>query len=335
MTRRSDLPEIFSDGPFSRSAASQHGISGSRLRAHDLERPFHGVFCKVGSPHELWWSCRAYQERMKATHCFSHHTAAQLYGLPLPLYAATNPRLHVAAPSPGRAPSGVGVVGHRQAFSRGFAREIVLRNPEGGQLFGFPIVAPEVAWAQLAEALDPDDLVALGDAIVGGEINPDIREGGALATIADVRRVSHLFSGCRGAKTMHAALDHIRVGSRSRPESLLRVMLVRAGLPEPQANPRVYDSAGRLISVPDLAWPEFRVLIEYQGDGHRTSTGKFRSDINRLNAYFDGGWFAIQACADDVFGNPNPFAARVWRRLVASGWDPKRRQLRHIVGARP
>ena len=134
---------------------------------------------------------------------------------------------------------------------------------------------------------------------------------------------------------MEAAIGLIRAGSLSRPESLLRVMLVKAGLPESVPNQRVCDLNGRLIAMPDLCWPEFRVLVEYQGDGHRTSSGKFRSDITRLGDYADGEWVAIQASADDVFRDPSGFAARVWRRLVAAGWNPKRRQLRHIVGARP
>lgn len=335
MNRRAELPRQLWDVPFSRQDATSLGVNGGRLRAHDLERPFHGVYrVRSGAEHHLW-RCLSYQKRMNPDHCFSHHTAAQLYGLPLPLYAVEDRRIHVAAPSPGRAPAGAGVIGHRFDSSRWSQRELLLRDNDSDQLFALAIASPEFVWAQLAETLDVGDLIALGDAIVGGSINPDIRGDGPLASRADLQGAVDQHRGCRGAKTMVSAIHGIRVGSLSRPESLLRWMLMRAGLPEPLPNIPAHDPRGQLISTPDLCWPDFRVLIEYQGDGHRTARGKFRSDISRMNDYVDGGWSAIQSSADDVFGNPNPLAERAWRRLVAGGWNPKRRQLRHIAGARP
>jgi very-short-patch-repair endonuclease len=75
------------------------------------------------------------------------------------------------------------------------------------------------------------------------------------------------------------------------------------------------------------------VLVEYEGDGHRTSRGKFRSDITRVEEYADGGWFALRAQADDVFADPNPFLGRLGRRLERRGWRNPR-ELRQVVGAR-
>lgn len=334
MNRRAELPEQLQAEPFSRRKAMQSGVSAGRLKAHDLERPFHGVFCPMGSTSRPHHQLRAYQERMNPAHVFSHHSAAKIYGLPLPLYASADNRVHVAVSAPGRAPAGAGVAGHRLGQPRWSRRDIVLRDIDADQIYALPASDPEFVWAQLAEHLDVGDLVALGDAIVGRTTGPDIRGDRALADTNDLRRVAELHRGSRGAKAMEAAVEYIRPGSLSRPESLLRFMLVRAGLPEPVPNIRVDDAKGRLIAMPDLCWPEFRLLIEYQGDGHRVSKSKFRSDITRLEEFADGDWFAMQASADDVFGDPNPFAGRVWRRLVARGWNPRRRQLRHIVGAR-
>lgn len=335
MNRRVGLPDQFRDVPFSRRDALASGVAPGRLRSGDLEHPFHGVLRLVDGPSDLRWRCRAYQERMNPAHCFSHATAAELYGLPLPLYAASGGLLHVAATAPARAPYGSGVVGHRLAPQRWSRNSLVQRDYVVDRLCEFPVSAPEFVWAQLAEALDPDDLVALGDAIVGGAIDSGIADAGPLGAIESLREVVRLHIGCRGAKTMAGAIDRIRVGSLSRPESLVRVMLLRAGLPEPLPNRRVYDRTGTLLAMPDLCWPDYRVLIEYQGDLHRTSKAKFRGDISRIEEYTDGDWSALQASADDVFGDPDPFLARAWRRLTSRGWDPGRRQLRHIAGARP
>ena len=333
VNRRVELPEPFRVLPFSARAALENGVTPSRLRAADLDHPFHAVFQVIREPRDLRWLCRAYQERMNPAHCFSHATAAELYGLPLPQYVARAGPVHVSAMAPARAPYGTGVAGHRLAPERWSRRELVLRDEETYELFGFPTAAPEFVWAQLADALDVDDLVALGDAIVGGIVNPDIRKTGPLSTVDSLREMLRVHSGCRGAKPMSAAIDRIRVGSMSRPESLLRVLLVRAGLPEPVPNRRVYDPGGHLLAMPDLCWPEHRVLVEYQGDGHRSRT-TFRADITRIEEYSDGDWSALQASADDVFEDPNPFMARVWRRLTSRGWNPGRRQLRQVAGAR-
>lgn len=347
MSRREELPQTLRELPFSRSSAQSSGISNSRLRASDLERPFHAVRRVAGGPRGIRWQCRAYQERMNPAHCFSHQTAATLYGLPLPLYSQAARKnnsaetvvqfdaLHVAALAPSRAPSGAGITGHCLDAVRWSKRELLLRDVIEDQLFAFPIAAPEMVWAQLAAELEIDDLVALGDAIVGGSINPGTRSEGPLACISDLRRMAESNRGCRGAESMRRAIDHIRIGSLSRPESLLRIMLVRAGLPEPLPNRRVIDRNGRLIAMADLCWPDFRVLIEYQGDGHRTSKAKFRTDITRLDEYLDGDWLPIQVSAYDIFVDPNPLMARMWRRLQSCGWNPGRRQVRHIASARP
>ena len=129
------------------------------------------------------------------------------------------------------------------------------------------------------------------------------------------------------------ALDRVRVGSLSRPESLQRLQLVRAGLPEPELNVRVQDRRGRLISMADLVWREYRTLIEYEGDGHRTSRTKFRSDITRGERYADGDWFPMRSHAGDVFGDPNDLIRRVSRRLRSRGWD-SRGELRQVAAAR-
>ncbi len=261
---------------------------------------------------------------MSGEYAFSHTTAAELLELPLPLYAGGR-SLHVSVRSPRVAPHGAGVVGHRLAAERWATREVIRRDYATGEMWAFPVLAPELVWAGLASALDHDDLIALGDALVGGET--------PLCTSASLRATADAWAGRRGARALTSAALYIRTGSLSRPESLLRVMLVRAGFPEPQLNVRVADRRGQSLYRADLSWPQFRVLIEYEGDGHRTSRGKFRSDIMRGEEYADGDWFSMRASADDVFADPSPFFARVARRLRARGWSSSSETAR-IVGAR-
>lgn len=311
--------------PFAARSARRAGVSAGRLRASDLARPFRGVRVAAAQSAELPWRCGAYQRTMHPRHVFSHETAAELYGLPLPLYVSNADSLHVSTPAPLRAPAGAGITGHQISDALWSSREFIHYGPLG-MLFVFQLASPELVWAQLAPRLLVDDLVAVGDAIVGGRV--------PLGAMADLYRIAGAAVGHRGAKTIAAAIGQVRVGSLSRPETLLRLLLVRAGFPEPALNLQVTDATGRPIAMADLCWPEYRVLVEYEGDGHRTSRGKFRSDITRGERYQDGGWFQLRATADDVFGDPNPFAQRLARRLRERGWHPARAELRPVVGAR-
>jgi hypothetical protein len=271
---------------------------------------------------------------MNAAHCFSHQTAAELYGLPLPLYAATRD-LQVSVPTPFRPPEAAGVHGHAVAQGLWRRSDVILRDVELGELLSFPVVSPELLWAQLAAILDLDDLVALGDAIVTELPRPGLLMESSFATIGDLEAEVRMHAGRRGSKAMAAAVAGIRSGPLSRAESLLRLILLRAGFPEPLLNVEVVDDAGQVVAMPDLSWREPKVVVEYEGDYHRRSRVKFRSDVTRGERYADAGWFQLRAHADDVFGDPNPFAGRLLRRMVERGWHPTFRELRHVRGARP
>lgn len=327
MTSRKPLPEELEDIPFTRSAAITARISLGRLRASDLHRPFHGVHQLNSHPASIERLCRAYQTRMADGHAFSHLTAAKLYGLPLPLYVEADSTLHVSAAAPRKAPTGARVTGHRLAASQWETRELIHLEPDTAQIFAFCLVSPAIAWAQLATVLAVGDLVALGDAIVGGEV--------PLASTEQLRAVARAWRGRRGATAITSAAGQVRVGSLSRPETLMRLILIRAGFPEPQLNMVVTDARGHSIAMADLSWPKYRVLIEYEGDIHRVSRGKFTRDITRGERYADGGWFQLRASSVDVFDDPNPFLARLARRLRERGWDPGRHEIPHIAGERP
>ena len=212
MSARSELPPEFVELPFSRIAAITAGVPASRLRAKDLSAPFHGVRHGAQVSDDLEWRCLAYLERMRPGNAFSHATAARLYGLPLPLYVRDIEQLHVATLAGHRPPNGRNVIGHEIAAHLWSHREVVVHDYARGHLFALPVVSPATVWAQLAAVLDEADLVAVGDAIVGGD-KP-------LAGVADLRSIPASWVRHRGAKSMASSAQQIRRGSLSRPESL-------------------------------------------------------------------------------------------------------------------
>lgn len=87
--------------------------------------------------------------------------------------------------------------------------------------------------------------------------------------------------------------------SESRPESRLRVCCLRAGLPAPSVNHELVDLVtGRGVRL-DLAWPDLRFAVEYQGDGHRT-VAQWRRDMTRRENLRLAGWRILELNADDL-----------------------------------
>lgn len=75
------------------------------------------------------------------------------------------------------------------------------------------------------------------------------------------------------------------------PESRLRVLLVLAGL-DPVPQYWIEDRTGRLVCV-DLAFPERKVAVEYDGDwrdGERWALNRDRDRLNRVHAI---GWDVV------------------------------------------
>src|SRR5690606_609701 len=107
--------------------------------------------------------------------------------------------------------------------------------------------------------------------------------------------------------------------SRSRPESLVRVDLALSHLPTPAANYELYLTVARRKVYFDLAYPEYKLELEYHGDQHRTDLKQGRSDVRRANDIGDEGWQTLQYTGDDLI-DLAAMRARVERRLRALGW---------------
>lgn len=274
MPRPEPLPAQLRLGPFRTDEALMLGVPAARLRARDLHAPFHGIRT-AQPPDGLVERCRAYSAGMPADHYFSHATAAQLWGLPVPSWVSADPRLHVS--TPGREPHGRGVVGHRiSSADLRFLEEL-------------PVVASADAWCQLGTVIPGDDLVAAGDRLLGW-LRP-------LADEAEIDAAIDRFRGRRGARAVALARRDLRRGSASDRETRLRLLVVRAGFPEPEPNGPIQLPGGRTTHG-DLVFRRQRTILEYDGDRHRTDRRRFRRDVDRLNALAMAGWLVIRIHGD-------------------------------------
>ncbi|MFG1675585.1 endonuclease domain-containing protein [Micromonospora sp. NPDC049282] len=108
--------------------------------------------------------------------------------------------------------------------------------------------------------------------------------------------------------------------AQSPPESHLRVRLMLAGLPRPVARHPVRVSTG-LVLHPDLAWPEFRVAVEYDGQWH-ADPDRMHLDRRRLNQLVEAGWLVLHVTGRRLRQEFPALVREIRAALVARGWRP-------------
>ena len=102
-----------------------------------------------------------------------------------------------------------------------------------------------------------------------------------------------------GSGTIRAALPQARELVESPKETETRLLLVAGGLPEPTVQHEVWTD-GRLLGRTDLAYPQWKIAIEYEGDGHRTDKEQWRKDIQRQRHLEGEGWIVIRLTQADL-----------------------------------
>jgi hypothetical protein len=230
----------------------------------------------------------------------SHHTAAVLMGLPVPSSAT----LHVSLPAPAAYAQIAGVRVHVTALGTDDVRRV------GGR----PVTSAARTFVDLAHVahrcddLTLIDLVTLGDAAVRNH-RSDVDKIVARAVAATGR-------GCVRARQ---AARLVRAGVDSPTETHLRLLLVFAGLPEPEINKAVIDGAGP-IAWPDLSYPAARMAIEYDGGHHRTSKRQWSMDKVRGRLVRDLGWTLLEVTARELYRHPDEILSWVRRHLAAAAY---------------
>ncbi len=299
-------------GVFLSEDARRAGVTASRLRSRDVRHPHHGVYATGQAPDEFVERCEQLAPVLGPTQWFSHATAARLWGMPLPRPTHLGEPLHVIALADVQPMRRPGVVGWQSATS----------ELDGGFLGQVPLVSPAATWAQLSvpgavgerRALSVEWLVAVGDFLVSGRRGRGGRR--PLCTLPELAAAAAQRRGRRGAKALAAALPLLRSPVDSSEETFLRLGLVACGLPEPMVQCPVMTAAGLRHS--DLGYPDARVLLEFQGDGHRTSRAQWLEDLTRAQLFQDAGYHLIAVGAADLHPDCRALAQRVRRALASA-----------------
>lgn len=234
--------------------------------------------------------------RIRKDAFFSHATAARLLGAPLPWTMKRDDVLHVSVPSPESAPHATGIRGH----------SLTVTEDEVVQVGGMRATSAARTWVDLASTLSLGHLVALGDYFIHWR--------SPLTSSTVLEHAVSRMAGRRGAKRAREALGLLSDRAESAPESELRVILVKAGLPLPEVNHVLVETTGGRDMRLDLSYPELKIAIEYMGDYHRSQT-QWRRDMTRRSRLEAKGWYVLELNADDL-KDPIELAARIRTLLV-------------------
>lgn len=288
-----DAEPLDTSRPFTRADALTAGISPKLLRGSRYRRIFRGVYVGASAPETPLLRARAALVLLGDKRAvISHASAARITGVPLPPL----PEEHVTVLRPQDRRTYEGVRVHVSKGAR-------VRDVEEMQVSSY-----DRMFIELAGLLTLVDLVVVGDHLV--------RKG--MITLAELR------ARCASTPHPHArtaarAAGLVRADVDSPMETRLRLLLLFAGLPEPEVNRKIRDVDGEVRRRFDLSWPTVKTIVEYDGRQHVERIEQWESDLERREEIDDDGWRILVVTANGIYKDPGRTVLRVHRLLRARG----------------
>lgn len=286
----SPLPAHLEAIPFTVAEARAASLTRGRLRSSDLASAGRLLYLPAGWEFELPAMARALSAATPGA-WISHVTAAKLLGLWLPPWLQDCRDLHLSKPRALPQVRRVGVVGHT----------VLVHQDETMDWQGIRISTPARTWLDLCRLLPMEHAVAIGDQLVRQPHDGLELRTKPWATVQDLREMLKRHPKMQGIVKARAAVELIRAGADSAPETFLRLALVDAGLPEPELQVRIFADNAHSPAA-DLGYRRQRIGIQYDGGHHLTREQQSRD--NRRDAVFhSAGWRYFKFNADDLARN--------------------------------
>ncbi|WP_235174905.1 DUF559 domain-containing protein [Tomitella biformata] len=163
----------------------------------------------------------------------------------------------------------------------------------------------------LGRWLEHDDAVEMIDALCNA----------AKLNVVDILEVADGHPGVRGLRKLRSVLRVVDGGAESPAETRTRLVLVRAGLPTPNTQVSVFDRFGQFVARCDLGWECWRVVVEYDGEGHWSSEARRTRDIRRYRQLERLGWRVVRVNSGLLRESPGDVIENVREQLLAAGAD--------------
>ncbi|MEP9385017.1 DUF559 domain-containing protein [Nocardioides cheoyonin] len=283
------VPDLDPTRPFTRAAGIKAGL-GKALRTSAYRRILHGVYVSAATEVTPLLQAQAALLPFGARAWASHATAARVHGLPVPPLPAD----HVTVLDEKNRRNRDGIVCH------------LARNGLVVRIGGVAVAAPAQCFLELATLLPLVELVVVGDHMV--------RKG--MVGLEELRAFCAKAAG-PGAALARTAVGYVRERVDSPMETRLRMLIVLAGLPEPEVNALVGD--GLAFRKYDLSYRRSRTIVEYDGRQHAERVEQWESDLERREAIDDDEWRILVVISKGIYKTPGDTLARIHRVLLKRG----------------
>jgi hypothetical protein len=291
--RRAPAP-VASSGAIRSADAEIFGLTRAQMRSRRWTAPVRGVRLPTADVADLEKTCHAISLELGPGVAFSHVTALRLLKIELPWRVQDDHRIHTVGRARRERSQHAPLVAHHATGQA---------TVETVDVGGLRVTSPAQTWVQVGCGLLPDEIVVLGDAMV--------RRKRPATTVSELRRLAEATYKVKGIVAVREALDRIRARTDSSMETRTRLVVVDAGLPCPEVNYRVHHR-GRFVAMVDLAYPELKVAIEYDGDVHRDAR-QWRKDVQRLRLLEELEWSIVHVVADDITRDSSRFLSALRR----------------------
>lgn len=277
-------PEVFRGS----AAVSAGLVTWGQLRGPRFQRLFPDIYAPAsekGPPLKL--RSRGAGLLVDGRGAVSGYSAAEMLG---------------AACAPKGAPAEVTVSGRQRQHPGLLIHRDRLARDEVQRVGGLWVTTPLRTAFDLARRLDFVEGVVAVDALANRHrFHPDM-----------LLHLSARHRGARGVDRIPEVLTHATRWSGSPMESRLRMIIVGAGLPLPELQWVVQDMRARTAIWLDMAWPELKIAIEYEGDGHAAQEVVLR-DVCRYTRLVDDGWRIYRYTKYEVYGEPRKIITQLTR----------------------
>jgi hypothetical protein len=288
MVRRSVIPQALNGQPFETSDARAVGLSWKVLQGSRFRRVTQGVYVTATSADSPRPRVRGVMLALPADTIATGVTGLQMLGIEV------GPELPMT-------------------FASTHLRQIRRRDVRVMRFKELPphrdgIARAEHCWLVAASTLNLLDLVTAGDWLLRRRRSTLVRLHSAVQT----------YPG-RGVVPARRAVMLVRERVDSPRETWLRLCLVLAGLPMPECNLVIGDDQGPMGRV-DLVYLAYKLIIEYEGDQHRTDRNQWNADIDRHEDFARDNWTLIRVTSERARW-PRQVVRSVYQVLRANGYE--------------
>jgi hypothetical protein len=280
--RQPFIPEALRSRLFTLEEARLAGLSQRQLEGRSWQCVERGVYRWAKLTPTPLLQLAAVARRMPDA-VFSGRTAGWLHGLDLP----PDDPVEVTVPN-----------SHTSNRTGVHVRRATLAPIEVRRLKGLPVTSA------LRTAADLGGRRVLLDAVIALDMALHKR----IVNITELRSFCEANRGAKRIAKLRRAIELAEPATESPMETRLRLLLVMAGLPRPQAQFPLHDPQGRLLGRPDLYYPEHKLGLEYDGGSHRDSLVE---DNRRQNRMLNGGFRLLRFTAADVYQAPDSVIGQV------------------------